>query len=102
MATVRAADSLTHTSYPTRAEKGNVYAPGVGLQNESSESVSQPDTGASAIRARYRENAAALLAELDALPGLSKEQQQEAAYYRSLLVPAARRAEPEPARAEAA
>jgi len=52
-----------------------------------------------AVRRRYRENAAALLAELEALPELTAEQEQEAAYYRSVVSPLHKRT---PARVEAA
>lgn len=45
------------------------------------------DMSASAIRERFRQNAAALLAELEALPALSQEQEDEAAYYRSVVTP---------------
>jgi len=41
------------------------------------------------VRARAKANAAALLAELEALPELTVEQEQEAAYYRAVWCPAA-------------
>jgi len=53
---------------------------------------SGPSAGeVAAIRRRYRENAAALLAELEVLSELSEEQQTEAAYYRSVVTPRPKR-----------
>ena len=49
-----------------------------------------PAPGAAAIRERFRRNAAALLAELEALPALTAEQAAEAAYYREVVSPRTR------------
>ena len=52
---------------------------------------SERDMSAAAIRQRYRDSASLLLSELETLPDLTPEQEQEAAYYRSVVSPLPKR-----------
>lgn len=52
------------------------------------------DMSAAAVRERFRQSAAALLADLEALPELTPEQAEEAAYYRSVVSPRPRSVPP--------